>query len=168
VIDPTSWPSPRLQNVVRKFWKPRGQRSLRVVTDEEKARLRTFLLQPATFDIAENRVSLQLAVLHAQMARFDFPRDWPELFPGLLAVIQSGSELQVRRAMLSLNDVLKELSSKRLPADKRKFAEVPHWAQQQPPEQHSADLARPIHSTTATPTTQTCQSVPATRPTALL
>lgn len=48
----------------------------------------------------------------------------PELFPALLQKLQSPDVLLTQRVYLVLNQALKELSTKRLAADQRNFAEV--------------------------------------------
>lgn len=76
----------------------------------------------------------------AKVARFDFPSQWPSLFSDLLAGLEPNaaaaataggggsaagpSLLLVRRTYFVLHHVLKELSSKRLAADQKAFAEV--------------------------------------------
>ena len=65
-----------------------------------------------------------LALVFAKIARIDYPRFWPSLVDDLLAVTAEGDGLRRRRAYLVLHHVLKELSSKRLAADQRTFAEV--------------------------------------------
>jgi len=65
-----------------------------------------------------------LALVFAKIARTDYPKHWPSLMDDLLAVMGEGDGLRRRRAYLVLHHVLKELSSKRLAADQRTFAEV--------------------------------------------
>jgi hypothetical protein len=86
---------------------------------------------------------VQVALVVAKVARFDFPSQWPTLFNDLLAGLQGAavgpaaagtaggaaapagpSMLVVRRTYFVLHHVLKELSSKRLAADQKAFAEV--------------------------------------------
>lgn len=69
-------------------------------------------------------MAVQLALLISKIARVDYPRDWPELFPTLLQKLQSPDVLTTQRVYLVLNQTLKELSTKRLAADQRNFAEV--------------------------------------------
>lgn len=71
-----------------------------------------------------SQFAVQLAVVLAKVARNDYPRQWAGLFGDLLARMQGGSTLTVRRAYLVLHHILKELASKRLPADQRVFAQV--------------------------------------------
>jgi hypothetical protein len=94
------------------------------------------------------QIAVQVALVVAKVARFDFPSQWPGLFNDLLAGLGpaaaaaaaaaaagSGSSsggaaaagpsmLVVRRTYFVLHHVLKELSSKRLAADQKAFAEV--------------------------------------------
>ena len=65
-----------------------------------------------------------MAVLFAKIARVDYPRYWPSLIDDLLGVLSGGDALRRRRGYLVLHHVLKELSSKRLAADQRNFAQV--------------------------------------------
>jgi hypothetical protein len=67
---------------------------------------------------------VQLALLISKIARFDYPREWQELFPTLLQKLQSPDVLMTQRVYLVLNQILKELSTKRLAADQRNFAEI--------------------------------------------
>jgi hypothetical protein len=78
---------------------------------------------------------VQIALVIAKAARFDFPQHWPTLFNDLLAGLNSNAAepaqhspqqhvLLVRRTYFVLHHVLKELSSKRLAADQKAFAQV--------------------------------------------
>lgn len=79
------------------------------------------------------QIAVQIALVIAKAARFDFPQQWPSLFSDLLAGLSSSSAgapagqqqvLLVRRTYFVLHHVLKELSSKRLAADQKAFAQV--------------------------------------------
>lgn len=81
------------------------------------------------------QIAVQIALVIAKAARFDFPQQWPSLFSDLLAGLNSTSAQQgqqtaqqqvllVRRTYFVLHHVLKELSSKRLAADQKAFAQV--------------------------------------------
>jgi len=83
---------------------------------------------------------VQIALVIAKAARFDFPQQWPSLFNDLMAGLSNGSTAQaagqqpqqqtllVRRTYFVLHHVLKELSSKRLAADQKAFVQVGVWA----------------------------------------
>jgi hypothetical protein len=60
----------------------------------------------------------------AKAARHDFPREWPDLFTALLSQLPGAAPQRVRRTYFVLHHILKELSSKRLVADQKHFAEV--------------------------------------------
>ena len=70
------------------------------------------------------QVATQIAVLISRVARFDCPREWPELMPALLSVAQAEEPLPSHRALLTLHHVVKTLASKRLTADRRAFQEL--------------------------------------------
>lgn len=81
------------------------------------------------------QIAVQIALVIAKAARFDFPQQWPCLFSDLLAGLNSSPAqpaqqpqqqqvLLVRRTYFVLHHVLKELSSKRLAADQKAFAQV--------------------------------------------
>jgi len=68
--------------------------------------------------------AVQIAVVFAKIARSDYPRQWESLFLDLTALMRDGSTLRVRRVYLVLHHILKELSTKRLAADQKNFAQV--------------------------------------------
>ncbi|KAK9787255.1 hypothetical protein WJX73_002919 [Symbiochloris irregularis] len=121
------------KNTSVKTWKPRLNR--RGITAEEKQHLRQKLL--TLIDQDDAQLAVQVALVFAKVARTDYPKEWPTLFAELTSRLQSGSTLTVRRVYLALHHILKELSSKRLAADQRTFAEVtqsllePYWNQWQ-------------------------------------
>ncbi|XP_031377534.1 importin-11 isoform X2 [Punica granatum] len=65
-----------------------------------------------------------LAVLISKIARFDYPKEWPELFSGLAENLQSADILSSHRIFMILFRTLKELSTKRLTSDQRNYAEI--------------------------------------------
>lgn len=92
------------------------------------------------------QIAVQIAVVFAKVARFDYPRAWPLLLGDLLGRLQGGSSsgpdsmggsggggggsggppstLAVRRVYLVLHHILKELASKRLLSDQKNFEQV--------------------------------------------
>ncbi|MBA0677510.1 hypothetical protein Goari_018914, partial [Gossypium aridum] len=68
-------------------------------------------------------IAQMLAVLISKIARFDYPREWPELFSFLAQQLPSADVLTSHRIFMILFRTLKELSTKRLTADQRNFAE---------------------------------------------
>ncbi|GJP39755.1 hypothetical protein CLOM_g24098 [Closterium sp. NIES-68] len=118
------------KNSINRYW--RARRETQGISDEEKPVLRARLLDLIADE--NSQVAVQLAVLVAKIARIDYPREWPELFPTLVQKLQTQDPLLTQRAYLVLNHVLKELSTKRLSVDQRTFAQVtsqlfePTWA----------------------------------------
>ena len=73
------------------------------------------------------QIAVQVAVTFAKVARSDYPRHWPSLLGDLAGRVRGPGgpgALPARRAFLVLHHILKELSSRRLMADQRTFAEV--------------------------------------------
>lgn len=70
------------------------------------------------------QIALQAAVAIAKIARFDFPKEWPELLPALVQAVQAHDSLVQHRALLVLHHVIKSLASKRLGADRRVFHDM--------------------------------------------
>ncbi|KAG2435382.1 hypothetical protein HXX76_007454 [Chlamydomonas incerta] len=111
--------SVHLKNSIHRNWKKRQSAG---ISPEEKAHLRSRL--SSLIPQEDNQIAVQVALVYAKVARLDYPADWPGLFGDLLANLNGGSGLTVRRVYLILHHVLKELSSKRLVADQAHFAQV--------------------------------------------
>jgi hypothetical protein len=82
-------------------------------------------------DVEDERIAKQIAEVMSQMAGFEFCSGWPELLPGILGRIGAHIGLSSQRDMILLRSllrilksVIRVLASKRLPADKRAFAEL--------------------------------------------
>ncbi|PNH03022.1 Importin-11 [Tetrabaena socialis] len=112
--------SVHLKNSIHRNWRKRV--ALAGITPEEKAFLRAKVSQLIPQD--DNQIAVQIALVYAKMARFDYPTDWPSLFNDLMGNLGPGNPLVVRRVYLILHHVLKELSSKRLVADQANFAQA--------------------------------------------
>lgn len=50
----------------------------------------------------------------SKVARLDWPREWPNLFPTLLQAVESPDSIVQHRALLTLHHVVKAIASKRL------------------------------------------------------
>ena len=71
------------------------------------------------------QLALQLAVVIGKIARFDCPKQWPELLPVLIdAITTINDELRQQRILLSFYHVIKCLSTKSLAHDRKVFEEV--------------------------------------------
>jgi hypothetical protein len=107
-----------LKNGVNRHWR----RRVDGITDQEKAHLR-----PAMLSLMEEQhdpIAIQIAVLIAKVARFDYPQSWPELFSSLAHSIQSPNDVTRRRAMLSLYHVINELASRCFSVTRQQFHSV--------------------------------------------
>lgn len=108
------------KNSINRYW--RNRRDSTGISNEEKIHLRQKLLSHLR---EENyQIALMLAVLISKIARFDYPKEWPELFSVLAQQLQSSDILTSHRIFMILFRTLKELSTKRLTADQRNFAEI--------------------------------------------
>ncbi|CAM9359189.1 unnamed protein product [Phaeothamnion confervicola] len=108
-----------LKKLVHARWRQRGGRA-RNVAPEEKQRVRAFLL--VQLSEPDPRVAAQLAVLAAKVARADWPREWPDLFPTLVeGASSSNNALRQARSLLLLQQTLKELTTKRIGLDRMAF-----------------------------------------------
>eukprot|EP00741_Cyanophora_paradoxa_P012574 tig00020614_g12150.t1 len=109
-----------LKNTIGRIWRRRASAEM---SDEEKAHLKARMLQ--LFDEEHQQIAVQLALVVAKIARFDYPQRWGDLITNLVNVVQTaGARLQSERALLTLHHVLKELASKRLLADRQHFQEL--------------------------------------------
>ncbi len=70
------------------------------------------------------QIALQAAVAIGKIARFDVPKEWPDLLPSLVHAVQAEDSLVQHRALLVLHHVIKALASKRLAADRRVFHDL--------------------------------------------
>ena len=59
-----------------------------------------------------NQIAVQLAVTVAKAARYDVPKEWPELLPALSNAVQSTNDTVQHRGLLFLHHTIKVLASK--------------------------------------------------------
>lgn len=76
---------------------PRRKTAPNAICNEERAAIKTVLL--GCLGEPGKEVALQIAVVIGKIARFDVPREWPELLPALMAAIQNagGNDLVQHR-----------------------------------------------------------------------
>ncbi|GAB2273807.1 hypothetical protein Dimus_008582 [Dionaea muscipula] len=109
-----------LKNSIIRYW--RNRNNSMAISHEEKLHLRHKLLSHLR---EENyKVAVMLAVVISKIARIDYPKEWPDLFTVLAQQLQGADVLSSHRIFMILFRTLKELSSKRLAADQRNFAEI--------------------------------------------
>nr|XP_023029960.1 importin-11 [Leptinotarsa decemlineata] len=108
-----------MKNGVDKYWRRNAPNA---ISEEEKHNIRQGLLTNFTEPISQ--IAVQKAVLISKIARLDYPKEWPDLFPTLLAAVGNPDSLIQHRSLLTLHHVVKAISSKRLAADRRLFHEL--------------------------------------------
>ncbi|KAK4745927.1 hypothetical protein SAY87_012239 [Trapa incisa] len=108
------------KNSISRYWRTRRD-SLGIST-EEKVHLRQKLVSHLGEE--HDQIAQMLAVLISKIARFDYPKDWPDLFSNLAERLQSADILTSHRIFMILFRTLKELSTKRLASDQRNYAEI--------------------------------------------
>lgn len=108
------------KNSINRYW--RNRRDSMGITSDEKTYLRQKLLSYLREE--NDKIALMLAVLISKIARFDYPKEWPDLITVLAQQLQSADVLSSHRIFLILFRILKELSTKRLTSDQRNYAEI--------------------------------------------
>lgn len=89
------------------------------INAEEKVALKAELIR--NFNEPQNQIAVQLAVIISKVARLDCPNEWPELIPRLLECVGTNDELEQKRSLQVLVQVVKALSTKRLHHDRLMF-----------------------------------------------
>ena len=103
-----------LKNVVSRCWKTRGL-TVHLLDANERKVLKSFLLKRSLCKEKDSRIVTQLSILVAQIAKADWPLEWPELLPTLYAEVSSEDNVpRLRRndAMTFFYSAIQELSSK--------------------------------------------------------
>ncbi|CAK8675096.1 unnamed protein product [Clavelina lepadiformis] len=112
-----------LKNGIERHWRMHGPSPL---TEEEKNSIRNEIL--SSFDEEVNQIALQFAVIVSKIARYDYPKNWPHLLHILLTAIESMQVLSTKQrdntVLLTFRYVVKELSTKRLPNDRKLFSQI--------------------------------------------
>ncbi|KAL1492056.1 hypothetical protein ABEB36_012554 [Hypothenemus hampei] len=107
-----------MKNGIDRYWRKNAPNG---INEQEKQYIRQNLLSNFTEPI--NQIAVQKAVIIAKVARFDCPKEWPELLPTLIQAVESSETLIQHRALLILHHVVKAIASKRLMGDRRQFQE---------------------------------------------
>jgi hypothetical protein len=103
----------QIKNGIDKYWRKHAPNALK---PEEKSSLRAQLLQGGV-DEADTHLALQNALAISKVVRIDYPLEWPEVLPELIIILRTASEsnqLHLRRGLLILLQIVKELASARL------------------------------------------------------
>ncbi|CZR55420.1 related to nuclear transport factor [Phialocephala subalpina] len=113
----------QLKNGIDKYWRKTATNAISV---EEKAQIRAILLEGGIAE-AENNLALQNALVVAKVVRIDYPLDWPDVLTNLIKILRTANhtnQLHLRRGMLILLQVIKELSTARLRTSQTRLQSV--------------------------------------------
>lgn len=113
----------QLKNGIDKYWRKTATNAISV---EEKARIRGSLLEGGIAEV-ENNLALQNALVVAKVVRIDYPLDWPDVLTSLIKILRTANhtnQLHLRRGMLILLQVIKELSTARLRTSQTRLQSV--------------------------------------------
>ena len=108
-----------LKNGIDRYWRKTAPNA---ISEEEKVSIRSGLLQ--MFVEPVYGIALQIAVMVGKIARFDVPKEWPELLQALISGVQVEDTTVKHRALLVLYHTVKVLASKRLTSDRRIFHDL--------------------------------------------
>lgn len=75
----------------------------------------------SSFSEPKDQLAVQFAVTISKIARLDCPNDWPDLMDVLLERVKSPDDLEQKRTLQILVQVVKQLSSRRLHHDRLMF-----------------------------------------------
>ena len=102
-----------LKNGIDKYWRRTAQNA---ISGEEKAEIRSHLLEGGMGE-AETQLALQNALVVSKVVRIDYPLDWPDVLTSLIKALRTANEsdqIHLRRGMMMLLQVVKELATARL------------------------------------------------------
>jgi hypothetical protein len=105
----------QLKNGIDKYWRLYAQ-TKNGIKAEEKALIRSRLFQ-GTIDEEERNLAMHNALVVAKVVRIDYPTDWPEALPDLIAHLRSareGNQGRLHGSLQILLRVVKELATARL------------------------------------------------------
>lgn len=107
------------KNGIDRYWRKNATNAIK---DDEKVSIKASLIQ--SFNEPVLQIASQIAVIVSKIARLDWVKDWPDLIPRVLEVVQGEDQLQQHRSLLILQHVIKSLSSKRLACDRKLFEQL--------------------------------------------
>ncbi|KUJ24549.1 ARM repeat-containing protein [Mollisia scopiformis] len=113
----------QLKNGIDKYWR---KTATNAISAEEKAAMRSNILEGGIGEV-ENNLALQNALVLAKVVRIDFPLEWPDVLTSLIKILRAANhsnQLHLRRGMLMLLQVIKELSTARLRTSQTRLQSV--------------------------------------------
>lgn len=103
----------QLKNGIDKYWR---KTTANTIAKEEKVAIRSRLLEGGIGE-ADMNLALQNALVISKVVRIDYPQDWPDALADLIKTLRTANEsnqLHLRRALLILLQVVKELATARM------------------------------------------------------
>ena len=113
----------QLKNGIDKYWR---KTATNAISAEEKAQIRSNLLEGGNREV-ETNLALQNALVVSKVVRIDYPLDWPDVLTSLIKILRTANQsnqLHLRRGMLILLQVVKELSTARLRTSQTRLQSV--------------------------------------------
>eukprot|EP01133_Synstelium_polycarpum_P001409 gene1409-1629_t len=115
-----------LKNLVTNQWRHKDARC--TITIEEKNRIREVLLallREYNHEGINGKIAQHLAIITSIVARADYPKLWPNLFPSLFALLEQGT-LDAHRtsALMTIKCVVNELASRRFVTGRQEFYDL--------------------------------------------
>jgi hypothetical protein len=113
----------QLKNGIDKYWR---KTATNAISAEEKAQIRSNLLEGGIREV-ETNLALQNALVVSKVVRIDYPLDWPDVLTSLIKILRTANQsnqLRLRRGMLILLQVVKELSTARLRTSQTRLQSV--------------------------------------------
>lgn len=97
-----------LRTFIQAGWSPQFDefKGQVLVSDENKQQVRHMLLELATSNVEERKIKSAASYVVSKIASADFPEEWPDLFPTVLRVIQTGSDAQLHGALKVLVELV--------------------------------------------------------------
>jgi Importin-beta N-terminal domain len=103
----------QFKNGIDKYWRKTAPNAIK---QDEKILIRLSLYEGGIGE-ADPQLALQNALAVSKVVRIDYPVDWPEALTSLIAILRTATEsnqLHLRRGLLVLLQIIKELSTARL------------------------------------------------------
>lgn len=103
----------QLKNGIDKYWRKSAPNAIKPA---EKLQMRDQLLD-AGIKETDPQLALQNALAISKVVRIDYPQDWPDALNNLISLLRTANEanqLHLRRALVILLQIVKELSTARL------------------------------------------------------
>ena len=107
------------KNAFVRLWRRRAHGNL---GEEERAVVRQLVWDGV--QVRDVGIAAQIGLLLGQLARLDYPQEWPDLVQRLLAAVQTSEGDRLLRWLQALNQVVKALAVRRTVQSRAQFADL--------------------------------------------